>query len=179
MSKPRKTRVAPQSKPPLVIPTDPATLPARYILITEGACLEPDIPSGSKVVIERDGKIAAGDLAVLYFKPEHILPGKPNSMLKRVVLPPPSHTPGGSTRRPRRTRWSLSRRPIRPGSSSSSARICSPSTSASGQLRGDHEQPTTTLRTLFDPGGLCRGSFGNCDVWEHNASDICFSAGRK
>jgi hypothetical protein len=35
---------------------DPATLPARYILITEGACLEPDIPNGSKVVVERDEK---------------------------------------------------------------------------------------------------------------------------
>jgi len=91
MSKPRKTRVASRSQSPQPTPADPATLPERYILITEGACLEPDIPSGSKVVIERDGKIAAGDLAVLYFKPEHILPGKPNSMLKRVVLPPPSH----------------------------------------------------------------------------------------
>jgi hypothetical protein len=70
---------------------DPATFPERYILIVEGACLEPGIPDDSKILIERDGKIAAGDLAVLYFKPEHVRPGKHSSMLKRVVLPPPSY----------------------------------------------------------------------------------------
>jgi hypothetical protein len=92
MSKP-KTRIASRSQPPQTTPTtiDPATLPERYILIVEGACLEPDIPNGSKVLIERDGKIAPGDLAVLYFKPDRIPPGAHNSTLKRVVMLPPYH----------------------------------------------------------------------------------------
>jgi hypothetical protein len=91
MSKPKRTRIASQPQSAQPTPADPATLPARYILITQGACLEPDIPSGSKVLIERDGEIGAGDLAVLYFKPEHVQPGRSNSILKRVVLPPPAH----------------------------------------------------------------------------------------
>ena len=91
MSK-HKTRITSRSRPPQTTSTtiDPATLPERYILIVEGACLEPDIPNGSKVLIERDGKVAPGDLAVLYFKPDRIPPGAHNSTLKRVVMPPPS-----------------------------------------------------------------------------------------
>jgi hypothetical protein len=89
MSKP-KTQIASRAKatPANPMVADPATFPERYILITDGTCLEPDIPSGTKVLIERDGKVAAGDLAVLYFKPEHIPPGKHSSILKRVVMPP-------------------------------------------------------------------------------------------
>ena len=91
MSKP-KTQIASRSKPPQTSTTiDPATLPERYILIVDGACLEPDIPNGTHVLIERDGKVAAGDLAVLYFKPDRIPPGERNSTLKRVVMPPPHY----------------------------------------------------------------------------------------
>jgi hypothetical protein len=46
---------------------------------------------GTKVLIERDGKVAPGDLAVLYFKPDRIPPGAHNSTLKRVVMLPPYH----------------------------------------------------------------------------------------
>lgn len=92
MSKP-KTRIAPRSQPSQTTPTtlDPATLPERYVLIVEGTCLEPEAPNGSKVLIDRDGKIAPGDLAALYLKLEHIRPGKRRSVLKRVVMPPPSY----------------------------------------------------------------------------------------
>lgn len=91
MSKP-KTQIASRSKPPQTSTTiDPATLPERYILIVDGACLEPDIPNGTHVLIERDGKVAASDLAVLYFKPDRIPPGEGNSSLKRVVMPPPHY----------------------------------------------------------------------------------------
>ena len=67
MSKP-KTRIASRSHPlsqTTSTTIDPATLPERYILIVEGACLEPDIPDGTHVLIERDGKVAAGPCAML------------------------------------------------------------------------------------------------------------------
>jgi hypothetical protein len=88
-----KTRITSRSQPQQTTSTtiDPATLPERYILIVDGACLEPDIPNGSHVLIERDGKVAAGDLAVLYFKPDRIPPGEGNSSLKRVVMAPPHY----------------------------------------------------------------------------------------
>jgi hypothetical protein len=89
MSKP-KTRIASRSQPPQTT-IDPTTLPERYILIVDGACLEPAIPNGSKVLIERDGKIGPGDLAVMYFKPDRIPRGEGNSSLKRVVMPPPHY----------------------------------------------------------------------------------------
>jgi hypothetical protein len=92
MSKP-KTRITSRSRPSKTTSTtiDPTTLPERYILIVDGACLEPDIPHGTPVVIERDSKVAAGDLAVLYFKPDRIPPGNGTSSLKRVVMAPPPH----------------------------------------------------------------------------------------
>ena len=92
MSKP-KTQITSRSQSSQTTPTtvDPTKLPERYILIVDGACLEPDIPNGSKVLIERDRKIGPGDLAVLYFKPDRIPPGECNSTLKRVVMPPPHY----------------------------------------------------------------------------------------
>jgi hypothetical protein len=90
MSKP-KTRIASRSHPQQAATIDPTTLPERYILIVDGACLEPDIPHGTPVIIERDGKVGPGDLAALYFRPDRIPRGENNSSLKRVVMAPPPH----------------------------------------------------------------------------------------
>ena len=70
---------------------DPATLPGRYIVRIEGACLEPELPDGTAVLIEKNGKIASGDFAVLFFKTEHVPAGKRRAILKRVVMAPPSY----------------------------------------------------------------------------------------
>lgn len=75
---------------PLTV-TDPATLPDRYVVRIDGACLEPDLPHGTPVLIEKNGKIAAGDFAVLFFKPEHVPAGKYQAILKRVVMAPPPY----------------------------------------------------------------------------------------
>ena len=70
---------------------DPTTLPGRYIVRIEGACLEPELPDGAAVLIEKNGRIASGDFAVLFFKPEHVPTGKHQAILKRVVMAPPHY----------------------------------------------------------------------------------------
>jgi hypothetical protein len=71
--------------------TDPATMPERYIVRLDGDCLEPLVMNGAQVVIERDAKIACGDLVLLFFKPEHVPGGKYQTILKRVVMAPPPY----------------------------------------------------------------------------------------
>ena len=99
-----KTRITSRSQQPQTPATiDPTTLPECYILIVDGACLEPEIPYGTPVLIERDGKVAAGDLAVLYFKPDRIPRGEGNSSLKRVVMPVNQRWNGPPDRHPKGT----------------------------------------------------------------------------
>ena len=64
----------------------PDALPDRYILTTDGTCMEPEIPNGAKVICDKTAKPIAGDLAVLFFRPECVPAGEHSAQLKRLVL---------------------------------------------------------------------------------------------
>ena len=69
---------------------DPDTLPDRYIMGTDGVCMEPDIPNGAKIICAKDEKINAGDLVVFYFRPGRIPPSEHQAQCKRLVHGIPS-----------------------------------------------------------------------------------------
>ncbi len=80
-----QTKITPESIP------HPDTMPDRYVVHCLGTCLEPDITDGTPVLVEKHGKIAPGDLVVLFFKPEHAPAGKYQAILKRLVMAPPPY----------------------------------------------------------------------------------------
>jgi hypothetical protein len=64
----------------------PDVLSDRYIMTVDGTCMDPEIPDGAKVICDKTVKPIAGDLAVLYFRPECIPAGHHQAQLKRLVL---------------------------------------------------------------------------------------------
>jgi phage repressor protein C with HTH and peptisase S24 domain len=97
MSKPKTRRLSNSSRsalptkaaPEYSIP-HPDTMPDRYVVHCAGNCMEPDISNGAPVLVEKHGKVAPGDLVVLFFKPEHVPAGKYQAILKRLVMAPPA-----------------------------------------------------------------------------------------
>ena len=66
----------------------PDTMPEQYIVQCSGDCMAPDIPHGTPVLVRREMP-KAGDLAVLFFKPEYVPAGEHPAILKRMVLDVP------------------------------------------------------------------------------------------
>lgn len=69
---------------------DPASLPQHYGLVVSGDCLAPKVKHGDVVVVDTTRECNAGDLVVIYFRPECVKPGQPLRMIKRLVtgMPP-------------------------------------------------------------------------------------------
>ena len=80
---------------------DPASAPKRYIVMLAGACMQPVMKDGAAVMVDRDARPKAGDLVVIYFKPEHVRPGQSNSSLKRLVTNIPDYVKWPWTEHPK------------------------------------------------------------------------------
>jgi hypothetical protein len=70
-------------------PFDPATLPDRYALSVVGDCMEPTIADGARATFSRAETFEAGDIVVIWFRPEIIKDGMAACALKRLTLAPP------------------------------------------------------------------------------------------
>lgn len=76
---------------PVVRIADPTTMPDQYIVKCDGVCMLPNIADGSPVLCDKTQPVKAGDLVVLFFKPEHIPNGEHQAILKRLVLNVPPY----------------------------------------------------------------------------------------
>jgi hypothetical protein len=86
-AKPKSTPHAAETAPgPFII--DPAQVPDRYVLIVQGDCMAPLHRDGAAVLVDKGAPFEAGDLVVIYLKPELVKPGRCNAMLKRLVSIP-------------------------------------------------------------------------------------------
>jgi hypothetical protein len=65
---------------------DPETLPDLYCMALDGDCLEPLIPDRAAVMIKKSEPFGVGDVVAIWFRPEVIVPGGPQSWLKRVTM---------------------------------------------------------------------------------------------
>jgi hypothetical protein len=65
-------------------------LPELYSVKIDGDCLEPLIPDGAAVMIKKPEAFGVGDVVCIWFRPEAIAAGYPQSWLKRITmnLPP-------------------------------------------------------------------------------------------
>jgi hypothetical protein len=90
LSNSSQSALPPKAAPEYSIP-HPDTMPDRYVVHCAGNCMEPDIADGAPVLVEKHGKIAPGDLVVLFFKPDHVPAGKHLAILKRLVMAPPHY----------------------------------------------------------------------------------------
>lgn len=68
---------------------DPSLMPPLYIVPLDGACLEPELLDGERVLVDKTAPIEPGDFAIIYWRPELVPPGKNQSMVKRVIAMPP------------------------------------------------------------------------------------------
>jgi hypothetical protein len=84
---PATVHTAARTAPPAI---DPATFPDRYALTIHGDCLTPTVRHGDEAIFTKLEKPAAGDLVVIWLRPDLVKPGEPPCMLKRLVLAPPS-----------------------------------------------------------------------------------------
>jgi hypothetical protein len=86
-AKRKPTPVAAETVPGSFI-IDPAQVPERYALIVQGDCMAPLHRDGDVVTADKRAPYEAGDLVVIYIKPELVKPGRCNAMLKRLVSIP-------------------------------------------------------------------------------------------
>ena len=68
---------------------DPAGLPRRYALKLAGRCPLPPLPTGATVHFDTAEPFAAGDLALLFFRPSAVAQGRPWRALRRVLTEMP------------------------------------------------------------------------------------------
>jgi len=74
-------------RPPTLLPfIDPETLENVFCLTVDGACLEPLIPDGSRVVIKRSETFAVNDVVCIWFKRDVIFSGGHRCWVKRLTM---------------------------------------------------------------------------------------------
>jgi len=64
----------------------PASLPDKFALRVVGDCLAPLIKEGDAVVVDKQLPYAAGDLVVIFMRPELVKPGELGIYVKRIVM---------------------------------------------------------------------------------------------
>lgn len=70
---------------------DPNAAPDKYIVMLDGACMQPVMKDGAAVMVDKNAPCEGGDLVVIYYKPEHVRPGDAHASLKRLVLAVPPY----------------------------------------------------------------------------------------
>ncbi|MCC7275808.1 MAG: S24 family peptidase [Alphaproteobacteria bacterium] len=84
---------------------DPREMPEIYAMRVTGTCMEPAIPHGSYLKFSAGELPVPGDLVNLFIRPELVAPGRPQALLKRLVMGPPPwvtfpyHEPAGDAGR--------------------------------------------------------------------------------
>lgn len=81
--------VGSMAAPKLVTDVDPNDFPDEYAMVCQGTCLEPEVPDGTCLMFDKREPVCAGDLVVLYFRPELVAPGQHQGIVKRLVLDVP------------------------------------------------------------------------------------------
>jgi hypothetical protein len=61
----------------------------RYILIVNGACMEPLVADGALAIFDPAVPYAPGDIVVLHWRAEFIKPGGATSVIKQLLQEPP------------------------------------------------------------------------------------------
>ena len=61
----------------------------RYIMKIDGTCMEPELSGNAFVMCDKTA-VKAGDIVVVYFRPECIPPGEHPACIKRLVFNIPS-----------------------------------------------------------------------------------------
>lgn len=91
-----------RSTTPKVTYFDPHKVPEeQFGLTVRGDCMSPEIPDGTNIVVHRDIMPKAGELAVVFFKPEVVRAGGLQAVVKRLVTNvPPFWKPGKPIKRP-------------------------------------------------------------------------------
>jgi hypothetical protein len=64
-------------------------LPDFYCMKLDGDCLEPFIPDGASVALQKSAVYAVGDVICIWWRPEFIKPGMHPAWLKRIRLNAP------------------------------------------------------------------------------------------
>jgi hypothetical protein len=86
----RKTAATLQSARPQALPTvNPETLPDLYCMSLDGDCLAPLIPDRAAVMIKKSEPFGVGDVVCIWFRPELVAPGGPQSWFKRITMNAP------------------------------------------------------------------------------------------
>ena len=81
--------------PPVEELSDPSGLPDFYLTAVKGDCMASLVGDGAIVLVSRGGRARAGDLALLFRRPEFVEPGLLPVMLKLLVtsVPPSAKFP--------------------------------------------------------------------------------------
>ena len=66
--------------------TDPAEFSDLYAAIGYGTCMEPELRNGDCFVFQKSASVSPGDIVGVWWKPEHVSPGRPQQWLKRLVM---------------------------------------------------------------------------------------------
>ena len=69
--------------------TDPTTFTGLYGVAVVGDCMAPDYPDGCLAKVSPEEPYDAGDVVVVWFRPEIVAPGRAPAMIKRIVVMPP------------------------------------------------------------------------------------------
>ena len=85
---PKTIQAAAEGMPKRTTTLHPAELPERYCMQTEGNCMEPVYPDGSKILISSIESYRYGDDVAIFLRPECVKPGKHQVLIKRVVIAP-------------------------------------------------------------------------------------------
>jgi hypothetical protein len=89
-STPRRTASKIQPQKPASLPAmDPDTLPDLYCAKLEGDCLEPFLPDGASVALQKTATYTVGDIVCIWWQSEFIKPGMRPGWLKRIRLNAP------------------------------------------------------------------------------------------
>lgn len=84
--RPSAKRVHTPAERPLV---DVDTFSNLYALTLDGDCLEPLIPDGASVIIQKSASYSVGDIVCVWWRSEFVQPGMYQGWLKRVTMAVP------------------------------------------------------------------------------------------
>jgi len=78
---PRPLTISPRLEQPL----NPDLLPRVYAATGKGDCLEPIYHDGCCLVFDRLAQCLPGDIVAVWLRPEIVMPGSPQQIVKRLV----------------------------------------------------------------------------------------------
>ncbi len=89
----KDTRIASGVQPtfPAITNIDPSGLPDVYGMRVSGNCMLPEIVDEDLLCFDRREPVNAGDLVIIYFRPELIAPGDFQAKVKRLVTAVPHY----------------------------------------------------------------------------------------